>query len=180
MGAANNRYAKSIMDLAIESGKLDAVRKDFKLILDTIASSHELALLLESPIVKKDKKSIVLGMIFDKKISEVSMSFLRLVTSKNRESNLVGILNAFEEQYKVSKNIFTAVVTSANGLDKKTKDKLHEMVKDQMKGEVDLQEKVDANTIGGFVLRIGDQQIDRSVARELSNLKKKLTNKALN
>ncbi len=180
MATADNRYAKSLMDLSLESGQLDVVRKDLKLMLSTIESNHELALLLESPIVKKDKKINVLNAIFGNKISKVSMSFLTLITTKNRESQLVAILRAFEEQYKVQNNIFTAVVTSANGLDQKTKEKVLDLVRGQMKGEVELVEKIDAATIGGFVLRIGDKQIDRSVASELHNLKKKLTNKALN
>ncbi|MBL7902163.1 MAG: ATP synthase F1 subunit delta [Bacteroidia bacterium] len=180
MATADNRYAKSLMDLTIEAGQLDAVRKDLKLMLSTIEQNHELALLLESPIVKKDKKISVLTAIFEKKISKVSMSFLTLITNKNREAQLVAILKAFEEQYKTHNNIFTAVVTSAKGLDQKTKDKVLELVKSQMKGEVELIEKIDAGTIGGFVLRIGDKQIDRSVASDLHNLKKKLTNKALN
>jgi F-type H+-transporting ATPase subunit delta len=180
MATADNRYAKSLMDLAAESGQLDAVRKDLKLILSAIETNREFALMLESPVVKKDVKINVLDAIFEKKISPVSLSFLKLITNKNRESQLEAILKAFEEQYKVHNNIFTAVITSASGLDQKTKDKVLELVKSQMKGEVELIEKIDAGTIGGFVLRIGDKQIDRSVASDLSNLKKTLTNKALN
>ncbi len=180
MATADNRYAKSLMDISIESGQLEAVRKDLKTIINTIENNRELLLMLESPVVKKDKKINVLTAIFGSKISKVSLSFLSLITNKNREAQLPAILKAFEEQYKVHNNIFTAVVTSANGLDQKTKDKVLDLVKSQLKGEVELIEKVDAKTIGGFVLRIGDKQIDRSVASDLSNLKKKLTNKALN
>ena len=49
-----------------------------------------------------------------------------------------------------------------------------------MNGDVEIIEKIDPNTIGGFILKVGDKQIDKSVARQLSNLKKELTNKALN
>jgi F-type H+-transporting ATPase subunit delta len=45
-----------------------------------------------------------------------------------------------------------------------------------LKGEVELVEKIDKSTIGGFILKIGDKQIDKSVARQLSNLKKDLIN----
>ena len=88
--------------------------------------------------------------------------------------------NEFIEQYRSHKNILTAVVTSANGLDAATKQKALDLVKSQLSGEVELVEKVDANIIGGFILKIGDRQLDKSVARQLSNLKKELTNKALN
>jgi F-type H+-transporting ATPase subunit delta len=39
-------------------------------------------------------------------------------------------------------------------------------------GEVVLTEKVDASLIGGFILTVGDKQIDTSVANSLTKLKK--------
>lgn len=179
MGAAS-RYAKSLMDLAVETNQLDALRKDMKVISAAIKSSKDLERLLESPIVKNDKKVHVLSGIFEKNIGKTSMAFLKLITEKNREGQLKNILEAFETQYKEIKNIHTAVVISANGLDQKTRDKVLDLIKNQLKGEVELVEKIDKNTIGGFVLRIGDTQVDRSVASELSNLRKQLTNKVLN
>lgn len=175
-----SRYAKSLMDLAIESNQLDAVRKDMKVIKKVCDENHEFDLFLNSPIINNDKKIEVFVSLFEGKISKISMTFLKLLTTKNRESYLKEIAAAFDEQYKINKNIFTAVVTSAIGLDAKTKQKVLDLVKTQLKGEVELVEKVDKNTIGGFVLKIGDRQLDRSVSRQLSNLKKELTNKALN
>ena len=81
---------------------------------------------------------------------------------------------------KTHKNILTDIVTSANGLDSATKQKALDLVKSQLNGEVELIEKIDANIIGGFILKIGGKQIDRSVSRQLVNLKKELTNKTLN
>jgi F-type H+-transporting ATPase subunit delta len=72
------------------------------------------------------------------------------------------------------------VVTSAKGLDAATKQKVMDLVKSQMNGEVELTEKIDPATIGGFILKIGDKQVDKTVARQLNNLKKELLNKGLN
>ncbi|MBL7933772.1 MAG: F0F1 ATP synthase subunit delta, partial [Bacteroidia bacterium] len=55
-----------------------------------------------------------------------------------------------------------------------------DLVKGQMKGEVELVEKINPGTIGGFILKIGDRQIDRSVATQLNTLKKELISKGLN
>jgi F-type H+-transporting ATPase subunit delta len=175
-----NRYAKSLMELAIESHQLDAVRADMKTIEQVCAENREFELFLNSPVIKTDKKITVLNTLFKGKISDMTLSFLNLITSKHRESYIHNIATAFDEQYKVNKNIFTAVVTSAKGLDNTTKLKVIELLKSQMNGEVELTEKIDANTIGGFILRVGDKQIDRTVARQLSNLKKELINKGLN
>jgi F-type H+-transporting ATPase subunit delta len=175
-----NRYAKSLMELAVENKQLEAVRADMKTIEQVCAENREFELFLNSPVIKTDKKITVLSTLFKGKISDITLSFLNLITSKHRESYIHDIALAFDEQYKTNKNIFTAVVTSAKGLDNTTKLKVIELLKSQMNGEVELTEKIDAKTIGGFILRIGDKQIDKTVARQLSNLKKELTNKELN
>lgn len=177
---AATRYAKSLMDLALEANQLDAVRKDMKAIEEVCHSNREFDLFLKSPVIKTDKKIQVLKSIFEGKISPLSMSFISLIASKHRESYMPEIAAAFDEQYKANKNIFTAVVTSAKGLDAASREKVMELLRSQMKGEVELVEKINPATIGGFILKIGDRQIDRTVSRQLSNLKKELTSKGLN
>jgi F-type H+-transporting ATPase subunit delta len=175
-----SRYAKSLMELAVENKQLDAVKNDMKTIQLVCNQNHEFILFLNSPVIKTDKKLAVLSDLFKGKISDLSLSFLNLITSKRREAYIGDITAAFDELYKENKNIFTAVVTSANGLDEKTRLMVIDLIKSQMNGEVELTEKIDANTIGGFILKIGDRQIDKSVARQLNNLKKELLNKELN
>jgi F-type H+-transporting ATPase subunit delta len=168
------------MELATESKKLDAVRNDMKLVEQVCKENREFLLFLNSPVIKTDKKIEVLSSVFKGKISDLTMSFLVLKTKKHRESFVPEIAKAFDEQYKKDKNIFSAVVTSARGLDAKTKEKVMDLIKSQMNGEVELVEKIDENTIGGFILKIGDTQIDKTVARQLANLKKDLINKGMN
>lgn len=177
---AATRYAKSLMDLAVESNQLDAVRKDMKAVDQVCKSNHDFGLFLKSPVIKTDKKQQVLKSIFEGKISVLTLSFLNLITSKHRENYISEIASAFDEQYKANKNIFTAVVTSAKGLDAASKTKVLELLRAQTKGEVELVEKINQATIGGFILKIGDRQIDRTVSRQLSDLKKELTNKNMN
>ena len=171
-----NRYAKSLMELAVESKQLDAVRADMKTIEQVCAENREFELFLNSPVIKTDKKLVVMSSLFKGKISDLTLSFLNLITSKHRESIIHEITKAFEDQYRADKNIFTAVVTSARGLDTTTKQKVADLIKSQLKGEVEIVEKIDANTIGGFIIRIGDKQMDKTVARQLSNLKQQLLN----
>lgn len=175
-----NRYAKSLMELAVESKQLDAVRADMKTIEQVCAENREFELFLNSPVIKTDKKLAVMSSLFKGKISDLTLSFLNLITNKHRESIIHEIAKSFEDQYRSDKNILTAVVTSAKGLDATTKQKVADLIKSQLKGEVEIVEKIDANTIGGFIIRIGDKQIDKTVARQLSNLKKQLLTNELN
>lgn len=175
-----DRYARSLMELAQDSNQLDAVRSDMKAVEKVYDESRDFQLLLESPVIKTDRKLKVINAIFKDKVSKITLSFLELMIRKRREPIVKEITKSFNEQYKKNKNIFTAVVTSANGLDETTRKKMQELIRNEMKGEVELVEKVDPSTIGGFVLRIGDKQVDKSVARQLSNMKKQLLKGKLN
>jgi F-type H+-transporting ATPase subunit delta len=138
-------------------------------------NSKEFITFLKSPIIKADKKVSTLKAIFDGKINAITSGFLTIVANKRRESVIPQMAESFIEQYKVQKNILTAVITSAKGLDETTKQQALALVKAQLNGEIELVEKIDTNVIGGFILKIGDKQLDKSVARQLSNLKKQLT-----
>ncbi|MBC7695619.1 MAG: ATP synthase F1 subunit delta [Burkholderiales bacterium] len=175
-----SRYAKSLLDLSVEKGQLEAVYADMLQVKEVCENSREFINFLNSPIIKSDKKIATLKVVFDGKFNEITSGFLTIVASKRRESVIPEMATSFIEQYRIHKNILTAIVTSANGLDAATRQKALDLVKSQLNGEVELVEKVDANIIGGFILKIGDKQLDKSVARQLLNLKKELTNKALN
>lgn len=175
-----SRYAKSLLDLAVEKGQLDAVYADMLQVREVTGGSREFITFLNSPVIKTDKKIAILKSIFEGKLNALTLGFLTIVATKRRESVIPEMAASFIDQYKTHKNILTAVVTSAQGLDAATRQKALDLVKTQLNGEIELVEKTDSNLIGGFILKIGDKQVDRSVSRQLSNLKKELTNKALN
>jgi F-type H+-transporting ATPase subunit delta len=168
------RYAKSLLDLAKERGELETVNNDMKLLAEVCSSSHDLRVLLGSPIISGDKKLSILKRVFSGKISALSMSFFDVVTRKGRESQLEAIAVEFTRAYKEHKGIQTAIVTSAIGLDDKLRASVYKMVKESLNSEVELIEKVDKDLIGGFVLRVGDKQYDASIARDLRMMKQEL------
>ena len=170
-----SRYAKSLLDLAVEKGQLEAVYADVLLVKSICDHSHDFINFLNSPIIKAYKKVSTLKAIFDTKVNAITSGFLTIVANKRREAIIPQMVTSFIEQYKTNKHILTAVITSARGLDATTKQQALALVIAQLNGEIELVEKIDANVIGGFILKIGDKQLDKSVARQLSNLKKQLT-----
>ncbi len=166
------RYAKSLLDLSLEKGQLEQVREDMQLVLDTIRENPELAAMLRSPVIKTDKKLEVMKAIFGGKIGEISNAFIDIITRKRREMELEGISDSFLTQYKTHKKILTAVITTASGLDKSLREKVLQIVKGSTTSEVELTEKINKELIGGFVLRMGDNQVDASILRQIKNLDK--------
>jgi F-type H+-transporting ATPase subunit delta len=164
------RYAKSLIDLTTDKGSLDAVNADMKLFISVCEQNKELSLLLTNPIIHSDKKINILKEIFGQKVNPVTIAFFELVTKKGREKYLEMIAKEFVSCYKQIKGIQTAEITSAAGLDEKLREDVYRLLRENMKLEIELVEKVDSKLIGGFVLRIGDKQYDASISSELRRL----------
>jgi len=145
------RYAKALLHLAIEQNSLEETYSDMQF-LDTVCSENkELVLLLKSPIVKTDKKEIILKEIFSSKMSKLSMSFIQIITNKKREGQLSLIAKGFINLYKIHKNIETATVITATKLDEELKAEVMNFIKHHGENKVDLTEKIDENIIGGAI-----------------------------
>ncbi len=166
------RYAKSLLQLAVEKGDLEKVYADMQLVQGVYHDNKDFVTFLNSPIIKTDKKLAVLKGVFAGKISDMSLNFFTILATKRRESYMGDIAKAFVAQYKEHKHITTAVITSAVKIDDSVRKQILDLVKKSVNGEVELVEKTDKDLIGGFVLRIGDKQVDASIARKLNELRR--------
>lgn len=166
-----SRYAKSLLGLAIEQNKLEEAYADMKLVAETCSSSRDLSLLLKSPIVKSDKKQAIVDQIFSGQMSELSNAFVGIIIRKKREYLLEDISKEFLMQYKAHKNIVTAQVTSAVQLDDALKQRILALVAGNEGEGVEMVESIDKDIIGGFIVRVGDKQIDASIAGRLADLR---------
>ena len=172
------RYAKSVLDLAVEKGELEAVYNDMLFLQSACRNSRDFVLLLKSPIISADKKSKVLDAITAAgNVSVITKSFSKLLMTKGRESYLPEIISAFIEQYKVHKGIHTVKLTTAVEISDEVKKSIVDKVSAGTHfGNIQLNTAVDESLIGGFVLQIGDQLVDGSVAFELNNIRKQFRN----
>lgn len=169
------RYAQSLLDLAVEQNKLDAVQADMKWVLNLLNENRDLALLLKSPIIKADKKEMTLAAIMQSHIQELSMNFLRLVARKRREHDIQAMAQEFLRLVADYKNIQQVVLTAAARVDAGLIDQVKTLTKEATGSEVEIIQRVNPALIGGFVLNIGDKQFDSSIATRIKRVKRKLT-----
>ena len=66
-----------------------------------------------------------------------------------------------------------AKLTTATDLPQKQKDSIIQILSKSVGQKVQLEEKIDAELIGGFIIKIEDQQIDSSIKADLIRMKKK-------
>ncbi|HAI83350.1 MAG TPA: ATP synthase F1 subunit delta [Chitinophagaceae bacterium] len=166
------RYAKSLIDLSQEQGKLEEVYADMRYMQALAKASKELVALLKSPIVKGDKKLAVIESLTNGKVGALTSGFNRLLVNKGRENDLVAIVDAFIDQYNTLKDIHRVKFTTAVAVSDTLKQSIVNTVKAQTGfTHIELEAKVDANIIGGFVLEFDNNLVDASVARDLRDLK---------
>jgi|SRR5688500_11916805 len=173
---AASRYVKSLLDLAVERKVLEEVHRDMVYFTEVISKSRQLELLLQSPVIKHDQKLEILKRIFSGKVHSLTMAFFDIITRKNREPILAAVAREFHNAYNEYKGVGKATVTTAIPLDSKARAEVEKLVRRYSdKKEIELIERVDPELIGGFILNVGDRQVDASIKNKIKTLKVKFS-----
>lgn len=169
------RYAKALMQLAKEKNSLDAVVLDIKMIHHLIEGSDDLRMLLSSPLIKSDKKQSILSSLFSGKVNDLTLKFIQLVVDHNREASLAVIAEEFIAIYNEKNNIAKVSLTTATALDANSREMILKTIKEKYNfSEIQLDESVDSDLLGGMVMRIGDKQLDASIRGQLRKIENEL------
>ncbi len=169
------RYAKAILELSSETNAVDQVAADMERIVEAGNDTGDFQVFLNSPVIKTDKKISILKVLFSE-FTDLTMSFIELITKNKREYLLTEIASAFVNLLKKQNGIVPISVTSAVKLEKQALNQILEKLKSHVDGEFEVTEEVDPALIGGFVVRMEDKQIDASIASQLNRMKIELAN----
>ncbi len=170
------RYAKSLIDLATEFKQLDVVQEDMS-VLQAILKNREFVSMLDSPIIKSDKKNKIIRAVTQGKISKTTETFLQLLCNKNREANLPGIVTSFLTQYNFIKGLHNAKLTTASPISEELVNSFVTKIKTSSSiDHLNLETQVDEKIIGGFILEMEGKLIDASILRDLNDVRKQFAN----
>ena len=165
------RYAKSLVNLAEEMKVLDQVKEDMVLVDQVCKENRQLRLVLKSPVILSTNKRIILEKIFADKVSELIVKFFKILSRKNRLGVLPYIADEVVSLYNDLKGYQEATITTSSPLTDSMRKEVEGIVEKASGKKVLLEEVVDKELIGGFVLTMGDQQLDKSIAGNLNRLK---------
>jgi len=169
-----SRYSKSLFDLAIQENKIEQVKADMHSIESMCKSSNDLIALLKNPIVKaEDKKAIMLKLIHE--TDKSTQDFVSFLIDKKREEELPHIASQFIASYNQMKGISQATVVSAVPLSDKNLSQMQSYVEQLLnQSDIQLQNEVDPSIIGGVIVKYEDKLLDKSVSKELREIRKQL------
>ena len=169
------RYAKAILDLANSKGVAEAVNNDMKSIASTIQSNLELSTFIQNPTTKVEVKESALLEVFAN-VNGATKGLFHLLFENKRFEILEAIAVEYSRVFDESNGIEVAKVTTAIPMDAALEAKVIAKVSTLSDKKITIENIVDPSIIGGFILRIGDQQYNASVANRLQVLKRELSN----
>jgi len=168
------RYAKAVLSLAEDQKKADVVNNDMKLIANTISENTELSHVLNNSVIKSEAKKSALLTIFPK-LNTITTGLFDVLLSNKRLHLLNDVAQKYSILFDQLNGKEVAQVTTAFPLTDDLEIKVLAKIKELTNKAVELENVVDENILGGFILRIGDKQYDASVSNKLNKLKREFT-----
>ncbi|RKY01867.1 ATP synthase F1 subunit delta [Candidatus Poribacteria bacterium] len=168
-GEIARRYARALIKSA-----LDYVESDVKVLKEAVSSSEQLRELLTNPVIPPGAKKEAIERLFEGRVHEVTLNFLRTLIQKRREALLPEILESFEEELDRAKGIKVVEVTTVVPLTEEQRRRLVEKVKAAVEGEIRLEERIDPSIKGGMLIKIGDTTIDATFSTMLEKVREHL------
>jgi len=166
------RYAQGLLDFTQETGNTNSVFTEMGDLVKTISNSRELQNFFMSPIIDTKKKLSVAAEIFQN-FSPVAKNIIQLVIKHGRESQLQNIAQEYINKVEDMNGVQRITLTSATQL---SEENINNILKStnlvNHDNKFDVKPIINADILGGYILRVGDQQIDASVRSKLSRLKK--------
>lgn len=168
------RYAKAILSLATEQKKAEAINNDMKSMASTIAENMELSNMLNNAVIKSESKKAILLAVFPK-LNKMSSNLFDVLISNKRMNLLNEITLQYTILFDAANGKEVAKVTTAIPMTTALEAKVLAKVKQLTNKEVILENIVDENILGGFILRVGDKQYNASVSNSLNKIKREFT-----
>jgi len=175
---AARRYATALFASAQSAQKLEAVERDMSVITELMKTTPAFRQMWLSPMIPAGKKRSVLDNILGKSLDPLTISFLRLLIDKRREVILEGVDRELRDQVDASRHIIRAEATFAVEPNPAELMNLTASLQQRTGETVELTYHVNADILGGVIVKLQDTIIDGSVRGKLERLRDKLMQEA--
>ena len=176
MSLDTKRYAQDLLEMARQENKEDLYFQQFSLLNDGFNSSDELRRYIDSDHYtsqeKKDKLVETFGDALD--TSVLNTFFLVSKTINKRHTELLLIHDFIQHYYQIRGILFGTVYT-VHKLDDKSVADIEKAISDRLEHPVRLENKLDADMVGGIKVVVDDYVWDGSYKTRLKNMREKLT-----
>jgi F-type H+-transporting ATPase subunit delta len=164
-------YARALLAAAISAGSTDRVLAELnQLVDDLLRNNPQLATAFASPKITEDEKYRVIDRLFGPTCDPVLVRFLKVMAKRGRLGYLAAVRDAANDLQDEMMGRVVAEVRTAVPLAADLRQAVIERISHSAGKEVRLVEVVDAELVGGMVIRLGDTIFDGSVSNRINKL----------
>ena len=172
VGMISKRYAKALLQYAMENKAEDKVYSEMKQLEAAFAAEPRMRMAMDNPtLTAKDKLDLMKAAVGGN-AGNVLLRFFDLVLKNKREIVLRSIALSYIDLYCELKYINTAKLVTATPVGKEVADKMKLLVQQIKPGTLEFETKTDPDIDGGFILFFDTYRMDASVKTQLKNIKK--------
>jgi F-type H+-transporting ATPase subunit delta len=173
------RYAKALLDVAINESDPIAIERDLTTIADSIKQHDELRRILMSPRTPNTVRVNVVKALAERANVQMPLAkLLAMLAERGRLELLPDMLVVYRERVLAHNNVVRATVTSAAPLSADKVERLEASLSNLTGKKVQLETQVDPSIIGGVVTRIGSTVYDGSIRTQLQKMRQQLVENA--
>ncbi len=171
-GLIPKRYAKAIFRYARSLHADKEVYEKMNLFLEIFQAHPALQKALLNPVLSLEDKELLLSTSVGIEPVQAYMRGIRLLIKNHRERDLRTIALMYGELYRKAHGIVQVNIVTARPLPEEVMERIRAAVRKKIAGEIEFTASADPEIIGGFILKAGSHQLDASVRRELSLIRK--------
>ena len=173
MGVLERRYAKALLEAALEKGRAEEVGGRMETLSKALEDSA-FRNFLSSPVVSQEKKLQVLEKILGG-LDGIFGNFLQVVVSRGREESLPLICRNFHDLHLEARGAVEGLVETARPLSEEEVERLSRAMAEKLgKKEVILEVREKPELLAGARVRVAGRLYDSSAAGRLEALKRRL------
>jgi F-type H+-transporting ATPase subunit delta len=171
------RYARAVLELALERGHAEALRTELRAARQTLESHPDLRAPLLSPAVAAERKRDLVRRVWSASDGAAGLvaRLLALLAERHRLALLPTIEQQFGQLWNAHRQVLTADVSSAVALTGEQLDALRGAIKARTGRDVEFQTHVEPRLLGGLSLQMGGRIYDGTVRAQLATLRARLT-----
>ena len=173
----SNVYGDALFELAMEQNQLDSYLEEAQGVLQVLQENEEFIQVMNHPKIIKEEKTQMVETIFKGRISDEMVGLMIMIVEKDHFAEMESVLNYFIARVMEEKNIGVATVTTPMELTDAQKEAIvKRLLETTSYVSFYMNYVVDADLIGGMVIRIGDRVVDSSVRTKIYQLSRELSN----
>jgi F-type H+-transporting ATPase subunit delta len=166
-------YAEALFEIAARSGQAERYADLIDAVAAAVETIPKVKAVLMSPRVPKSEKARFLGAALKSTPREFVL-WLQALVKRGRQGILREIAVEYLALLDQQLNRVRASVTLARQPDEKLKRVIEENLSRQLEKQVIAAYLIDAEILGGAIIRVGDRVLDGSVRRRMTKLRRQL------